>query len=263
MRHALVKVPVSDIRAQGDFRSERLSQALFGSPLEVLEAGHDYSMIRQPDGYTGWMKTAHLEKISLRSWQTYRRQLSHVVKSPVVPIKIGGRWADPFRLYFGTQLVVTERKGLTFFSLPGGVNLPIRRSALRDIAAPGSGRITGGVLVRTAKRFIGVPYLWGGITPAGIDCSGLVQTVCLFHGVEVPRDSKDQGKCGFAVERSELCLGDLLFFKGHVAVSCGSDEIIHASQLRGLVAVESLNPQKPAYRRDLDKGFLFARRLEL
>jgi cell wall-associated NlpC family hydrolase len=117
--------------------------------------------------------------------------------------------------------------------------------------------------VATAVRFLGVPYLWGGITPYGFDCSGLVKTVFGFHGITLPRDSADQRSAGFDVARSSLRPGDLLFFPGHVAIICGGKEFVHASASRGMVAIDSFDPGAPNYREDLDNEFEFARRIQL
>ncbi len=90
-------------------------------------------------------------------------------------------------------------------------------------------------LVRTARSFLGVPYLWGGVSvETGFDCSGLTMTVYQLNGFDLPRTSRDQFKAGTPVDRSSLRKGDLLFFTGvgekisHVGVYAGNDLFIHA-----------------------------------
>jgi cell wall-associated NlpC family hydrolase len=91
-------------------------------------------------------------------------------------------------------------------------------------------------IVGTAKRFIGVPYRWGGSSPKqGFDCSGLTMVVYQFNGLNLPRSSRQQYRVGTSVERSELSQGDLVFFAtsggrrvSHVGIYIGSDRFIHA-----------------------------------
>jgi len=143
------------------------------------------------------------------------------------------------------------------------VRAPINIRQLAEPSHHDLSGVTGKKIVALASRFLGVPYLWGGISPMGFDCSGLVQAVFGFFDIRLPRDSKDQREEGFAVERDGLHPGDLLFFPGHVAISWGGREFIHAAASRGMVAVDSFDPAQPNYREDLDHEFEFSRRLSL
>ncbi|MEE9441813.1 MAG: NlpC/P60 family protein [candidate division Zixibacteria bacterium] len=264
MLHGIVTAPVIDLRAAPEFKSERLSQALFGTPIEIIEPGKEYSRIRLIEGYRGWSKNSHIMQINYEYWKKYLEAPKYVVKSNCVIIKNKSKKRIiPHRLYFGTRLILSEVKCRTYFTIPSWDKIRIEKKFLKKIPRKISKGITGETLVKTAERFLGAPYLWGGITPAGFDCSGLVQSVCRFHSLEVPRDSKDQRDVGFAIERHELKPGDLLFFEGHVAISRGGLDIIHANLRRGMVSYDLLDPQSPIYRKDLDDGFLFARRLSL
>jgi len=82
-----------------------------------------------------------------------------------------------------------------------------------------------------------------------------------YHGFELPRDSRDQRRAGKSAKRDLLRAGDLLFFPGHVALSCGGDNFMHASAQRGMTVIDSFDSKEPNYRRDLDLGFEFARRI--
>lgn len=265
MLHGIITVPITDLWAEADSQSERRSQALFGTPVVVEEVGKKFSRITLVDKYTGWCRTQHIDHVAFALWEKYRDEPKYKVKAESVVIKSSStKMVYPFRLLFGTELIVTEADGKSYFELPNSsVRAPINMRQLAEPRHHEHSPATGKKIVALASRFLGAPYLWGGISPVGFDCSGLVQAVYGFYEIRLPRDSKDQRGEGFAVEREGLHPGDLLFFPGHVALSCGGQEFIHASASRGMVAVDSFNPSRPDYREDLDHEFEFARRLSL
>lgn len=99
-------------------------------------------------------------------------------------------------------------------------------------------------IIATAKKYIGVPYQWGGSTPSGFDCSGFVQYVFKAHGISLPRVSRDQYAAGYAVSKSNLKPGDLVFFNtsgsgvSHLGIYMGNDQFIHASTSKGVIIAQ-------------------------
>ena len=96
--------------------------------------------------------------------------------------------------------------------------------------------------VAVAERFLGVPYLWGGKTALGLDCSGLVQISLTACGIACPRDSDMQeAALGAPVaDRANLKRGDLIFWKGHVAIVRGAESLLHANAFHMAVAIEPI-----------------------
>ena len=257
MKYGIIQVPVADVRKSPDSHSERLSQALFGSPITFGSVRKGFVFATLPEGYQGWIYLRHLAVKDRKAWESYRRLPKKYIRVDEA-FFAGSDSALPLRIFFGTPVAIKTRNSKKIFLHPNGDWYPIAASAVH---APPKKSCAGSAIVKTAVRFVGIPYLWGGITPYGYDCSGLVQMVYRFHGIELPRDSSAQAKVGQKFGREDLRPGDLLFFKGHVAISLGGQAIIHATMSRGMVAIESIDPHDAFYREDLDKGFLFGRRV--
>jgi cell wall-associated NlpC family hydrolase len=102
-------------------------------------------------------------------------------------------------------------------------------------------------VLQTAKQYQGVPYVWGGTSPSGFDCSGFTHYVFLKNGIVIPRVAKDQYKNGTWVSKSQLKPGDLVFFStytpgaSHVGIYLGSNKFIHASSGAGKITISDLS----------------------
>jgi cell wall-associated NlpC family hydrolase len=136
-------------------------------------------------------------------------------------------------------------------ALPLGARLAIARVEDRMAVTPSGAYVPAVHLapldrneadfVAVAERFLGTPYLWGGKTALGLDCSGLVQVALTACGVSCPRDSDMQERAlGTAVPADPLKRGDLIFWKGHVAIVRGPDSLLHANAHHMAVAIEPI-----------------------
>ncbi len=125
----------------------------------------------------------------------------------------------------------------------GGKSTGVTPSA----SALGGTSTTAQKIIATAKKYIGVPYLWGGTTPKGFDCSGYVQYVFKAHGISLPRTSKQQYAVGTAVSKANLKQGDLVFFNtsgsgvSHLGIYIGNNQFIHSSTSKGVVITSLSN----------------------
>ncbi|HVG50008.1 MAG TPA: NlpC/P60 family protein [Xanthobacteraceae bacterium] len=193
------------------------------------------------DGYVGWLPSSALRVPSKKP--THRVSALRTPAFPGPSIKL-----PPVELFpFGSMLAI-ECAGTELAETVDGLHVPVRH------LSPVDSHETDFVAV--AERFVGSPYLWGGKTNNGIDCSGLVQVALMACGKASPRDSDMQERelgTGIALDAdvSNLRRGDLLFWPGHVAIACGSSHIVHANAFHMAVAIE---PVADAVRRIAGTG---------
>lgn len=213
MKYAYVTTNLLDLWAKPRFDSERRSQLFFGEALRVESEQKGFCRVRQADGYSGWADGRFLSYISKSNYQECIGNINAVIAAPMARLfdTNGKQLATPYCLYYGTRLRI--RGGPAAFTrilLAGRSSVLIKTSNIRPISKKVKDAVSGPKLVAEAKRFLGVPYLWGGITVTGFDCSGLVRTIFSRFGVYMPRDTKDQISMGERVDRDCIKTGDLL-----------------------------------------------------
>ena len=250
MDRCTVVVPVADLRRKPDHRSERVSQALFGHQLREIELAAGFLLVEGDDHYRGWIA----ETYCAEGADSPSGQLMVISDFAILHNRAAGLH---LRLPFGAYLGHDSQRGVPCHPVTGDLLEPVA-GELVDASRP-----VALSLVEVARQFLGAPYLWGGTSPFGFDCSGLTQAVLRSKGVLLPRDSKDQAQIGTEVAGQELLAGDLLFWPGHVAICAGDQKIIHATRRRGIVAEESLNPRDPGFREDLADSIACVRRIRV
>jgi cell wall-associated NlpC family hydrolase len=266
---ALINRPLDDLRSEPSRASERVSQALLGEAARLLEVQGDWSFIRlERDGYPGWIHTAALYPCSqaeVAAWQAtcQAKVIAGLMQAwPCDPttradLRLAGK------LPFGVGLPVEKWVGeYDQVRLPDGRTWWVANSDLLPLERRPYPDAQGiDFTLKLMQRFVGVPYLWGGRTPYGFDCSGFSQAFWDFMGVNIPRDADLQYQAGLPVEGAPQP-GDLFFFGeanedhssqrfdsiSHVAISIGDDEIIHSNGTAWGVSYNSLNPERPGYR---------------
>ncbi|HSG98927.1 MAG TPA: C40 family peptidase, partial [candidate division Zixibacteria bacterium] len=178
-----------------------------------------------------------------------------------------GAPVKPYFLPYGSIVFPTESgdNGAERIEIaaPDKIRRWVQRDDLTDVVDPAE-ETTADLqesIILSAVQFLGVPYLWGGRSPMGFDCSGLVQIIYGMHGINLPRDSAEQRLVGREVSRGQLAPGDLIYSPGHVVIYMEADRFIHASLGEGGVEINSYDPHDENYREDLDRDFAVARRV--
>lgn len=251
-RAAIVRAACVPLYAQPRLPAPQISELVTGMRADVLARQASWLRVRCQDGYLGWVHTGYV-LTGTDSWAA--AWCDEVVRSGA--ISLGVELADAqgrlsARLPWGAR-VVREGEHLV---LPDGRRGVAVGGEVIDLQCAGE-RFpqTRDAIVGTALRWLGVPYLWGGITPAGADCSGFVQAVLGMHGIALPRDSDMQAAAGTPVATDDVLPADLLFFAEngkrvtHVALSLGGTHIVHAALGNGGVAVDDLTEDAPLPRR--------------
>ncbi|HEX6588952.1 MAG TPA: C40 family peptidase [Longimicrobiales bacterium] len=266
---ALVKSALAPVLREPGLHSTATSQYVLGHRLDLLEQRDMWWHVRGEDGYIGWVHDGYLLRGETEWAVAWERGVGG---EPVV--SLGGTLLDeedrPFaRLPWGARLV---REGAQRYRLPDGRigkllegGEMVAADRLLDRFPP-----RGESVARTARRWLGAPYIWGGVVATGADCSGFVQSVYWMHGIALPRDSDLQAQIGEPVEAGEgwsnLRVGDLLYFAEegdritHVAISTGGSGIIHSSLSNGGVAENDLTGDVRV-ERFMRERFRFARRV--
>src|SRR6266568_383157 len=242
---AIVTAALAPLQSEPRMSAARVSEVLHGEVLDVLERREEWLRIRGPDGYIAWLPAGY------------------VATGPA-------DWAEDWRerataRSLSADILTTDGRR----RLPTGARVAMRRGVV-ELADGQRGAVAGGNVRReqelrvearhlalpelAQKWYAGAPYLWGGRTEWGIDCSGLVQAVYAARGIQLPRDSDQQFGQGheiaMATDGVGYEAGDLLFFAergrvAHVALWAGAGRIVHSALSRGGVGGDNLFGDEP------------------
>lgn len=235
-----VAVPVTPIIGRASPFGPRERELAFGEGFEVLDiqGGLAFGWAAR-DGYVGYVAA---EALSARPFRPTHRVVSPSYWMSEPRLKCG---YEPERLPVGAlvRVFTTHRDHCDWAEVDLPSTDPDMKGGAVYVPMPTLLPLgTAGDLVTEAERYLGVPYLWGGNSGWGIDCSGLVQAACLACGIACPGDS-DQQAAGLGDELPEGAApkrGDLIFWKGHVALVVGDGRILHANAHHMMVAYEDM-----------------------
>lgn len=228
-----VVAPTAPVREQPSSGAMLMTETLHGERVTIYDRNGEGWAWGQlgGDGYVGWLPDAALTRPSAAP--THKVSALRTLAFPGPSIKLPP--ADT--LVLGSKIVVAREDG-SFAVTREGTFLPKTHLVPLDHREPD--------FVAVAERFVGTPYLWGGKSSLGIDCSGLVQVALTAAGIGCPRDSDMQmaglGRALAPHERSSLLRGDLVFWKGHVAIVRDGSTMVHANAHHMATVIEPIEP---------------------
>lgn len=246
------------------------TQILYGSSVFVTEESGGWSKVLIPQqgtrkdvlGYPGWVPSCQLVEES---------DTPHGMKRAEVVSDKGWLYKNPSELlmelsYLTSLPVLEEIEEWVRVQTPEGVGY-LKAGDIRLIDGPlaprPGGAHTGRGIVEQGRRFLNLPYLWGGMSSYGYDCSGFAYAMHRYFGILIPRDASDQARQGIPVDREQLEAGDLLFFaheegKGgihHVGIYAGENQMIHSPETIKCIEIVDLNTFKLAQEHCLSKRY--------
>ena len=252
----VVNISVCNMRQTADFDAEMVSQALLGTPVHVLavsDNGNPWPQVQTPDSYTGWVHYAAITRMSREEYHAWNAAPKVIITAltGIVHKAPKANSATVSDVVAGDRLKYLGRKGSWLqVGFPDG-----RKGWVSKAVGQTEEKWRKGLdqsaeaILQTAQSMLGFPYLWAGMSPKGMDCSGYVRAVLAMHDIILPRDAGPQSRMGQRISaREELQPGDLVFFGkyredgsprvSHVGFYLGGGRFIHSM---GLVQVGSLD----------------------
>lgn len=215
MNKGICNVSVAPVRADKTDKAEIVTEMLYGESADILEVINNWTRIKMHyDGYEGWIDT---KQITLVTDDFLAKRKTHLVTEPFQS-----------RVMESGKMLLSMGSEVSFETIHAQRGTTLRQS-----------------IVETAKEFLNVPYLWGGKSFFGVDCSGFTQLVLKVHDIKYPRDAYQQGEVGEPLSFIEEAQpGDLAFFENsegqiiHVGFMLENNQIIHA---HGKVRIDTLD----------------------
>jgi len=272
----IVNNSVANIRSEPKHSAELATQALLGTPLNILRQAGEWYLVQTPDKYISWVDHGGLVLQTAAEFDAWK-STDKVIFTEVTGFSYSEESETSMvvsDLVMGSVLEKTgERTDFYSVRYPDGRLAFVKKAETKEIEPWLAEALTSPEKLTTvAFQLMGAPYLWGGTSTKGMDCSGFTKTVYLMNGLVIPRDASQQVFAGKAVDASagwdQLQIGDLLFFGSpasedkkervvHVGMWIGEKRFIHAS---GQVRISSVNPADQLYDEFNTKRFLRARR---
>lgn len=234
MSYGICQLSIMPLRLEPSHKSEQVTQLLFGEHYEVLETNHDWIKIRIAfDGYEGWIPKGQSIPLEFQDFSFLQKASSFVSYDLVQLMVHDGKiqtivLGSVLPFYENEHCRINDKK----YKFEGNAKFPDK------VRSPQT-------LIENTYMYLNAPYLWGGRSPFGIDCSGFTQMVFKLSGYKLQRDASMQAEQGHTINLiDEAKAGDLAFFDNeegkitHVGILTAKDKIIHAS---GKVRIDSFD----------------------
>ena len=259
----LVTISVANLRSQPKHSAELATQATLGTPVKILKNDGSWTLIQTPDHYLSWVDNGGVEPITEAELEQWKKDPKLIYTNIS-----GSSYSEPNTasqvvsdiVAGGILQILGEEKGFYKVAYPDQRIAFINKNEAElydswiSNADPSEEN-----LVATSKSLMGLPYLWGGTSPKGVDCSGFTKTIYFLNGIVLPRDASQQIHTGEQIDDTknfeDLLPGDLLFFGTkatdstkervvHVGMWIGNNEFIHSA---GRVKINSVDKDAPNY----------------
>lgn len=264
--YGLINVSVANLRSEPLHSAELSTQALLGTPINVLDKKNNWLLVQTPDNYISWIEESTvtiLNRQEINKWMDARKTVYYR--------NYGNSYekADTRSQTISDVVIcnifeyISENRNFVKVMYPDKRVAFLKKTDCIDyrkwINLPNP---TPADIIKTAKTFTGIPYLWGGTSSKGLDCSGFTKLTFLIHGIIIQRDASQQARHGIVsngVTFDKLQPGNLLFFGKkdknidngsitHVAIYTYNNEYIHASGMVGCNSFDSNSPIYSVYR---------------
>ncbi|MEX0273140.1 MAG: NlpC/P60 family protein [Flavobacteriaceae bacterium] len=259
----LVNISVANLRSHPKHSAELATQATLGTPLRILKHQGDWYWVQTPDGYLAWVDHGGIIPVlgqEMDAWLQAPKIIFTTTYGHAFANETGGGSIVSDLVAGAILRLVNETDAHYQVGFPDGRMAFVKKEEGQPFnqwldSLPYSREH----LVNTAKTLVGAPYLWGGTSTKGVDCSGFTKTIYFMNGMIIPRDASQQVHTGISIDSirnfENLQQGDLLFFGRkatdstnekvvHVGMWIGNDEFIHSS---GRVKIGSVNPDAENY----------------
>ncbi|MGB9812354.1 MAG: NlpC/P60 family protein [Thermovenabulum sp.] len=271
---AVVKYPVVNLgnaphKAEGD---DVVTQAKMGDILKIFEMKENWYFVQMEDNYLGWIDGNYIWRCNRDSLENYKKSKFVFVKAKMTDAL--GKDLKPLfdkKLVQGTVIPYIADEGNKISAIiPGGQKVYLNKEdviVIKSREEVFNTKKDAESIIATAKQYLNLPYLWGGTTAYGFDCSGLTQFAFKMNGYNLRRDADMQFEQGIAIkDKKDLKPGDLVFFQtykegpSHVGIYIGNNKFIHAGSKSG-ISINSFDKNDPDYSEYLDQRFIGARRI--
>ena len=275
--YGIVNLSVSNVRTKPEHSAELATQVLLGSRLKILKSAGEWYLVQCEDDYIGWMDDDGVFLMNDSKFEDWNHSKKIIVTEPFSfsYSEQDNNSAPISDVVQGNLLKKISQDGnFTKAQYPDGREAFLSNSEIQDYEVwLNSRKQTFDEINRSANRMMGIPYVWGGTSIKGFDCSGFTKIVFQSQGIELPRDASQQVHVGEIVDTQggfdNLLPGDLLFFGKkddslgkekitHVAIYLGNLEFIHAS---GRVRINSFDKTRANFAEGRLKTFIKAKRI--